>query len=314
MSEKTGYRRMAVPLRAPRRGHRLDLRPFSLHSPRVTVSSTPAIDRAAKPASSGWGETAHFLITFLLLALLMRSTLFMARSIPSESMMPRLFVGDYVLVAKWPYGWSRFSLPWSPPAPHGRLLGTTPARGDVVVFRAPPDDHTDYIKRVIGLPGDRVQMRGGTLWLNGRAVPKVQIADFVTPMAANTECRSVAPWPYGVGKDAAGHAVCRFPRYRETLPDGISYDVIDQGGTPQDDTPEITVPAGRLFLLGDNRDMSEDSRFPAEAGAGVGLVPTENLEGRALVSFFSVDGSATLANPLSWFHAVRWARIGKGFW
>jgi signal peptidase I len=274
---------------------------------------SPALDEPAAARPGGWWETARFLLGFVLLALVLRTCVAMPRSIPSESMMPRLVIGDYLIVAKWPYGWSRFSLPWSLPLPAGRLFGAAPARGDVVVFRAPPDDRSDYIKRLIGLPGDRVQMRGGVLWLNGRAVPKVRIADFVTPMAPNTECRSVAATPYGAGADAQGHPICRFPRYRETLPGGVSYDVLDQADTPQDDTPETLVPAGAYFLMGDNRDMSADSRFPAEPGGGIGLVPAENLEGRALVTFLSVDGSARVWNPLSWFGALRPERIGRSF-
>ncbi|MDB5738182.1 MAG: signal peptidase [Sphingomonas bacterium] len=295
--------------------HRLDLARASPQSPIVPASSSPAIEKPAAARSDGWRETLRFLLTFFLLALLLRTCIVMPRSIPSESMMPRLLVGDYLLVAKWPYGWSRFSLPWAPAGPRGRIFAMAPARGDVVVFRAPPDDRTDYIKRLIGLPGDRVQMRGGQLFLNGLAVPKVRLADFTTPMAANTECSRIADVqsPYGAVSDAEGQPVCHFPRYRETLPGGTSYDVIDQGDTPQDDTPVVTVPAGHYFLMGDNRDMSEDSRFPAEPGAGIGLVPAENLEGRALVSFFSTDGSAHLLDPLSWVRSIRWERIGRNF-
>lgn len=242
-----------------------------------------------------------FLAVTVLLALGLRSFVVMPRSIPSESMMPGLVVGDYLLVAKWPYGISRFSLPLAPPAPHGRLFGHAPARGDVVVFRAPPDDREDYIKRLIGLPGDRVAMRGGRLWLNGRAVPRVRIADFVLPLAANTQCLTIADTRYGETSDAQGNAICRLPRYRETLPGGPSYDIIDQGRTPQDEMAERVVPAGHYFMLGDNRDMSEDSRFPATPGGGIGLVPAENIEGRALLTFFSTGGDAS----------VRPARMGR---
>ncbi|WBO20873.1 signal peptidase I [Sphingomonas abietis] len=257
----------------------------------------------------------RFVLSVALMGLALRCFVIMPRSIPSESMMPRLLVGDYLMVAKWPYGFSRFSLPWAPAGLHGRLFGASPARGDVVVFRAPPDDHADYIKRLIGLPGDRIQMKGGVLWLNGKAVPKVRESDFVIPMAANTECSTIpnVETPYGPGATTEGKPDCRFARYRETLPDGISYDVLDQGDTPQDDTPIFTVPAGHYFMMGDNRDMSADSRFPAVAGDGIGMVPAENLEGRALFTIWSTDGSAHWLNPASWWRALRSNRIGRGF-
>jgi len=294
----------------------LDLGARVPQSPNVSTTSSTTLDsgRVAR-APHDWRGAFRFVFTVMLLALGLRSFIIMPRSIPSESMMPRLLVGDYLLVAKWPYGWSRFSLPWTPAAPQGRLFGRTPERGDVVVFRAPPDDRTDYIKRLIGLPGDHIQMRQGTLWLNGKPVTKQRIADFVVPIAANTECSSIPEIrsPYGVSADVEGRPVCRFPRYRETLPNGVSYEVLDQGETPQDDTPVFTVPAGHYFLMGDNRDMSADSRFDATQGGGVGMVPAENLEGRAIVTIFSTNGSARWLNPASWVHAMRPDRIGHGF-
>jgi signal peptidase I len=278
----------------------------------ATTFSTP--QKSAR-SSDGWSGAIRFIVSVALLGLGLRCFVVMPRSIPSESMMPRLLVGDYLMVAKWPYGFSRFSLPWAPPGLHGRIFAASPQRGDVVVFRAPPDDKSDYIKRLIGLPGDRIQMKSGTLWLNGKPVPKVRMSDFVIPMAANTECSTIpnVETPYGISADAEGKPVCRFARYRETLPGGASYDVLDQGDTPQDDTPVFTVPAGRYFLMGDNRDMSADSRFPAVAGDGIGMVPAENLEGRALFTIWSTDGSAHWLNPLSWWHAMRGDRIGHGF-
>ncbi|USI73665.1 signal peptidase I [Sphingomonas morindae] len=276
-------------------------------------SSSSALRRPAPARAGGWRESVQSLLLFLLLALVLRTFVVMPRSIPSESMMPRLLVGDYVLVAKWPYGFSRFSLPFAPAAPAGRLFGRLPRRGDVVVFRAPPDDRHDYIKRLIGLPGDRVQMRAGRLWLNGRIVPRARIADFVVPLAANTECRSIALTPYGLSADAEGRPLCRLPRYRETLPDGRSYTIIDQGVTPQDDTPPVTVPPGHFFLMGDNRDISADSRFPATPGGGIGLVPFDNLEGRALITFFSSGAAFDWRHPIAWLAAIRADRIGQGF-
>jgi signal peptidase I len=294
----------------------LDLASAVPQSPDVPTPSSATLDSGSSTrARHDWRGAVRFVAIVALMALGLRSCIVMPRSIPSESMMPRLLVGDYLLVAKWPYGWSRFSLPWSPPGPHTRLFGQTPARGDVVVFRAPPDDRSDYIKRLIGLPGDRIQMRQGALWLNDRPVPKMRVADFVVPREPNTECSSIptVQVPYGAGADTEGRPTCRFPRYRETLPGGVSYDVIDQGDTPQDDTPVFTVPAGHYFLMGDNRDMSADSRFPATAGGGVGMVPAENLEGRAIVTIFSTNGSARWRNPLSWLHTIRPSRIGQGF-
>jgi signal peptidase I len=280
----------------------------------ATTLPTPA-KSARRRSSEGWGGVVRFVLAVAVMGLCLRSFVVMPRSIPSESMMPRLLVGDYLMVAKWPYGFSRFSLPWAPPGPHGRLLGAAPERGDVVVFRAPPDDKSDYIKRLIGLPGDHIQMKGGVLWLNGKAVPKLRESDFLIPIAPNTECSTIAnvETPYGPGADIEGKPVCRFARYRETLPNGVSYDVLDQGDTPQDDTPVITVPAGHYFMMGDNRDMSADSRFPAVAGAGIGFVPAENLEGRALFTIWSTDGSSHWLRPASWWHALRPNRIGQGF-
>lgn len=283
-------------------------RPHSRRSPSRRWPSR----RRARADKSGWRASLRFVALFLLLAVALRSLVVMPRSIPSESMMPRLVVGDYLLVAKWPYGFSRFSPPLAPPWPPGRLFGRAPARGDVVVFRAPPAEREDYIKRVIGLPGDRVAMRGGRLWLNGRAVPRVRIADFVLPATPNTQCRSIAAPPLGLGIAVDGRLVCRFARYRETLPGGRRYETIDQGATMQDDTAPVTIPPGRYFMLGDNRDMSEDSRFPVAAG-GIGLVPADNLEGRALVTFFSTGGGARWWNPATWLASTRFGRIGKGF-
>ena len=305
-----------MPITVIARAERLDLAGRVPQSPDVSTTSSTTLDSGrAGRAPHDWRGALRFVMTVMLMALALRSFIVMPRSIPSESMMPRLLVGDYLLVAKWPYGWSRFSLPWTPPGPHARLFGSAPARGDVVVFRAPPDDHSDYIKRLIGLPGDRIQMRHGVLWLNDKPVSKVRIADFVVPIAANTECSSIPDIrsPYGVGADVEGRPVCRFPRYRETLPNGVSYDVLDQGETLQDDTSVFTVPADHYFLMGDNRDMSADSRFDATKGGGVGMVPAENLEGRAIVTIFSTNGSARWLNPLSWVHAMRPDRIGLGF-
>lgn len=251
-----------------------------------------------------------FLLKLALIVIVFRSFIFSPFNIPSESMLPRLWNGDYLLAAKWPYGFSRSSLPFGVPLlPESRLLASDPERGDVVIFKQPPLKDVDYIKRVIGLPGDTVQMKGGQLWLNGEPVPKVRIADFEIPVSGNTDCAS----PQFAAKAADGSDVCRYPRFRETLPEGRSYEVLDFGQRPQDDTDPVVVPEGHLFLMGDNRDNSEDSRFPAEPGRGVGLVPMDNLVGRATLMMFSTDGGAEWIKPWTWFTAARWNRIGGTF-
>jgi len=271
--------------------------------------------RKRKPARQATlGENIRFVVGLIVFAVLLRSLIVAPFSIPSESMLPRLLIGDYLLVAKWPYGYSRYSFPFGPHLFDGRVLGREPRRGDVVVFKAPPGNDVDYIKRVIGLPGDMVQMRGGQLFLNGQAVPKVRVADFLVPVSPNSPCRQN---PGEMQKQETlkdGTSVCRYPRFRQTLPGGRSYDVLDTGDAGQaDNTPVFIVPAGHLFLMGDNRDHSADSRFPAVEGGGIGFVPEENLVGRALVGFWSTDGSANWFLPWTWFTAARWSRIGEGF-
>ena len=259
-------------------------------------------------------ETADFLRFLLKLAIavfIVRSFIVAPFSIPSESMQPRLLIGDYLIAEKWPYGFSRYSLPFDLPLIPGRIFAAQPKRGDVVIFRAPPRNDRDYVKRVIGLPGDRIQMRGGRVILNGAAVPHERIADLVVAESADSPCFSAAFREAGDG--AGSGPVCRYPRYRETLAGDRGYDVLDLGDTPADDTPVFTVPAGRLFLMGDNRDRSADSRFPAEEGAGIGIVPQANLVGKPLVIVFSTDGSPVARKPWTWLSGARWSRVGEGF-
>ena len=266
-----------------------------------------------EPASAAKAEKKEmpfwkFLLLLALGVLALRSFIFSPFNIPSESMLPRLVNGDYLLASKWSFGFSRNSLPFGLPLlPEQRLFASQPERGDVVIFKAPPLGEVDYIKRVIGLPGDTVQMQGGVLHLNGVAVPKQRIADFEVAVSPNTNCYS----PQFAAKAADGTDVCRYPRFRETLPGGRSYEVLDFGQRPQDDTSPVVVPEGMLFLMGDNRDNSEDSRFEAVPGGGIGLVPQDNLVGRARVMMFSTDGSAEWIKPWTWFSAARWNRIGE---
>jgi signal peptidase I len=222
--------------------------------------------------------------------------------IPSGSMLPSLLIGDRLIVSKFPYGYSYLSPSLNIlPEISGRLLGRLPDRGDIAVIKS-PRDKSDYIKRVIALPGDTVQMRGGQLWLNGVAVPKVAVAPIEIPVSANSDCLSPIDAQYRT-TNAAGVAVCRFPTYRETLPGGRSYLTMDLGQTPQDDTEPLIVPEGHIFLMGDNRDNSEDSRFDPLIG-GLGMLPVENLVGRAEFITFSLDGS-TDWNPATWLGALR---------
>ena len=269
---------------------------------------------------SEWREYGAFLFKLALFVFILRSFIVSPFNIPSESMQPRLLIGDYLLVAKWPYGYSKYSLPFSLPIIPGRLFARQPERGDVVVFKAPPSLKDDYIKRVIGLPGDVIQMRNGVLEINGVAVKKERIADLVIPVSDNMKDAaaldgSLFPcWrPDFEEPSKSGGAQCRYPRYRETLPSGRSYEILDlDSGLPGDDTEAFVVGEGQIFLMGDNRDRSADSRFPAD-GKAIGIVDQKYLVGKALVSVFSTDGSANLMLPWTWFSAARPERMGQGF-
>ncbi len=229
-------------------------------------------------------ETISVIVQALLLALVIRTLLFQPFSIPSGSMRPTLLEGDYLFVSKFAYGYSRHSLPFSPGLFEGRIWSGTPERGDVAVFKLPSNTRFDYIKRVIGLPGDRVQMRGGALYLNGEAVER-EAAGTIQDVDI-TERRD----PIDV--------------YVETLPNGVSYRTLDlQQGTIGDDTREFVVPEGHYFMLGDNRDNSADSRF------AVGFVPHENLVGRANIIFFSIAGGASPLELWRWPGELRWGRF-----
>lgn len=284
--------------------------------PVVAPTDAPAPAPAAKPKKEeDWKDTFSFIVKLVVVVIIFRSFLFSPFSIPSQSMLPRLYVGDYLFISKWNYGYSKHSLPFSVPLIPGRIFGRNPTPGDVVVFKAPPGNSQDYIKRVIGLPGDTIQMRHGQLILNGVAVPKVRVADFVIPISPNYPAgKAEGCLTEFVTTDSAGKPVCRYMQFKETLPNGVSYNVIDRGEFPdRDDTDVYTVPAGRLFLMGDNRDDSGDSRFPAQENGAIGMVPMENLEGKAVVTFWSTDGTAQWLLPWTWFSAARWSRLGQGF-
>ncbi|MGD9811097.1 MAG: signal peptidase I [Sphingobium sp.] len=272
-----------------------------------------------KPAVSETKDFLFFLIKLALFVFILRSFIVAPFNIPSESMLPRLLIGDYLIVGKWPYGYSRYSLPFSIPLIPGRVFPHTPQRGDVVVFKAPANIEQDWIKRVIGLPGDIIEVRSGTVILNGKPIPKERIADFVIPVTQNmidaTDAKGGGSPCYSEAFEevtAEGH-FCRYPRFRETLPGGKSYNVLDLNPDGRNDNfAPMLVSEGHVFVMGDNRDNSEDSRVSAERG-GVGLLPEQNLVGRALFGVFSTDGSANWFLPWTWFTAARWSRIGEGF-
>jgi len=280
----------------------------------------------AKKGTDWWGEVKGI---FWLILIVLGFHSFVAKPfyIPSESMLSGLRVGDRLVVSKFAYGWSYVSptIPnpvavvrglilrqpvesWSVQLPfvHGRLLGSIPTRGDVVIVTS-PGTHSDYIKRVIGLPGDRLQVRGGTVFINGRPLARGPVHDTLIPVDANSPC-SERDYP-GARQLVNGQEMCRLPTVTETMPNGRRYETIELGWSPGDDYGPVTIPADHVFLMGDNRDRSADSRYAlTDLGLG-GPVPYENLGGRAEFVTFSVDGQATL-NPLTWWGSLRPGRAG----
>lgn len=263
-------------------------------------------DKPEKEKTDWIGEIKS--IALLLLAVLaFHSLVAKPFYIPSVSMMPGLLVGDRLIVSKYAYGWS-----WVSPTFHivprvsGRLFGKMPERGDVVIL-TPRDQSSDYIKRVIGLPGDTIELRGGQVFLNGVAVRQDVQPDLQVPIDANNPCNP-QEFPGARGVDADGNAVCNLPILRETLPNGVSYNIIDLGPQYTDDVAPVQIPEGQVYLLGDNRDLSADSRVSSPLGLG-GPIPWENIGGRAEFITFSLDGTTSL-NPLTWFSSFRSGRAG----
>ena len=272
--------------------------------------------RLAEAKSAKTGGASHEMIELvktivyaLLIAFVLRVVLFQPFTIPSESMEPALLKGDYIIVSKFAYGWSRHSIPLSPPLGHGRFLGHEPRRGDIIVFKLPRDGKTDYVKRLIGLPGDRIQVTHSLVYINGKPVGRQ-----AQPTVTETTAFGVQP----VG------------RFRDTLPNGKgfvtkSWDV----NGPADNTGVYVVPPKCYFMMGDNRDNSEDSRFdPGDIAAGesacgwnqdvdrflpaepgVGFVPFDDLEGRADIILFSWGPGVSLFKPWTWVTDARWGRF-----
>ena len=250
-------------------------------------------------------EFIKTVVSAVLIATVFRTVFYEPFNIPSESMLPTLMTGDYLLVSKMSYGYSTFSLPFSPDLFSGRLIDGDVKRGDIAVFKLPRDNSTDYIKRIIGLPGDRLQMRQGQLFINGEPVVKERVEDFVFTESSNINCLR---YPNYRHPQADGVVECRYPQYRETLPGGASYMSLDLEPYGLSDNTEVfIVPEGHYFAMGDNRDNSSDSRKPVSFG--VGYVPKKNLVGRASVIFFSTNGDASLWEFWKWFSAARGDRM-----
>ncbi len=265
-------------------------------TPRIGKFSRMALkSHSAKAPANGLIENIKTLLYAGLIAVGVRTVAFEPFNIPSGSMIPTLLIGDYVFVSKYSYGYSKFSMPFSPPLFSGRIFSTMPKRGDVAVFRQTHDTSIDYVKRVIGLPGDKVQVKAGQLYLNGTLVVRDAVGD------------------YEADDENGTHILAK--EYIEHLPAGPTHHLLKYGDEEHYDaaneidpnnTPEYLVPEGHLFMMGDNRDNSLDSRFMA---SGLGFVPMENLVGRAEFVFFSIDSQNPVWQFWYWPMEIRWTRL-----
>ncbi len=254
--------------------------------PDVDKSAEVAKAEAAKKKDGGWFELIRTVFYAVLIALVVRTFAYEPFNIPSGSMKPTLLIGDYLFVSKFAYGYSKYSLPtFGVDLFDGRIFGSDPERGDVAVFRKPTEPDIDFIKRIVGLPGDRIQMIGGVLHINDQPVELTADGIFVDDMCSRTR---------------------EVPQLIETLPNGVSHLILNEiDGHYLDNTDVYLVPDGHYFAMGDNRDQSSDSRVTNS----VGFVPAENLIGRAEIIFFSADTCGSLYNPLTWPSSIRWSRL-----
>jgi signal peptidase I len=298
----------------------------------TTDNNSPATPPAATPGKRGWAaatwEEIKGLFWLVLAVLAFHSFIAKPFYIPSISMMPTLLVGDRLFVSKYPYGWSHVSptipnpvaifrwlvlreevdsLAVALPESKTRIWGKLPERGDIVIL-TPKGKYQDWIKRVIGLPGDTIELREGQIFLNGKAVKQETEPNLVLPVDPNNPCNDY-DFPGALTREKNGTLTCHLPIIRETLPNGVQYDTIDARRGNSDDMAPVKIPAGHVFLMGDDRDNSSDSRVSAELGGLGGPVSWDRIGGRAEIITFSVDGSAGL-NPFTWAGSLRGDRAG----